>query len=153
MWPLFHAWSNVASLQRWHARSLKQMALAIQQIHHFFAQFKVTIFIQRKRLITEAASSTRCSSTSGWQFCFRETVVFAYFLILSLRNHIPTYKYDTYIYFYIYVHINYHVHYQQAFYLVVHTGSSEAHKYHLNYSAESYWFQDALGLQVMGVVT
>lgn len=38
-------------------------------------------------------------------------------------------------------------------FLVVHTGSSEAHKYHLNYSAESYQFQDALDLQVRGVVT
>lgn len=45
------------------------------------------------------------------------------------------------------------MYYQQAFYLVVHTGSSEAHKYHLNYSAESYRFQGAPGLQVRGVVT
>lgn len=45
------------------------------------------------------------------------------------------------------------MHYQQTFYLVAHTGSSEARKYHLNYSAESYQFQDALGLQVRDVVT
>jgi len=68
------------------------------------------------------------------------------------RNHIPTYIH--YIYrLYKYIYINYHTYYQQAFYLVVHTGSSEAHKYHLNYSAESYRFRDAPGLQVRGVVT
>lgn len=36
---------------------------------------------------------------------------------------------------------------------MVHTGSSEAHKYHLNYSAGNYQSQDAFGLQVKDVVT
>lgn len=33
------------------------------------------------------------------------------------------------------------------FYLVVRTGSSVDRKSHLSYSAESYWFQNASGLQ------
>lgn len=81
------------------------MALAKQQIHHFLAQFKVAIFIQRKVLITEAASSTTCSSNSEWQFCMFKCfsgaaccLWFLFFVCLFLRNHIPTYIHYMYIY-------------------------------------------------------